>query len=295
LQENYFDSRKTEILSEYAVYYEIQWHVKGRLNMSDLRNLYSFLPENLTAAEIKYIENFRYNETDKHEILPVSPGIIALFVVLYGSISLIAVVGNLLVIVVVIYKKNMQTVTNVFIANLALADVAIGLFTIPFQFHAALLQRWVVADFMCKVAPFVKNLSVNISIFTLSVIAFDRYVAVMYPLRAGFRRQVAITVLIGIWVLSIVSSLPDALYYHIHVVIDPKSWTKIELCGVKWPSQCFATVYFSYLFLTQYIVPLSVISFSYIRVAFRIWGSKPPGNEIQRRDLIRSIHKKKVR
>ena len=34
----------------------------------------------------------------------------------------------------------MRTVTNMYIANLAFADVTIALFAIPFQFHAALLQ-----------------------------------------------------------------------------------------------------------------------------------------------------------
>jgi len=47
-----------------------------------------------------------------------------------------------------------QSVTNFFIANLALADVIIGLFAIPFQFQAALLQRWNLPDFMCPFCPF---------------------------------------------------------------------------------------------------------------------------------------------
>ena len=38
-----------------------------------------------------------------------------------------------------------------YIANLALADVTIGMFAIPFQFQAILLQRWALPPFMCKV------------------------------------------------------------------------------------------------------------------------------------------------
>lgn len=44
-----------------------------------------------------------------------------------------AVVGNSLVIWIVATTRQMQTVTNLFIANLALADVTIGMFAIPFQ------------------------------------------------------------------------------------------------------------------------------------------------------------------
>ena len=62
--------------------------------------------------------------------------------VLYGSLSVAAVLGNVLVIAVVATNRSMQTVTNFFIANLSGADVVVGVFSIPFQFQAALLQRW---------------------------------------------------------------------------------------------------------------------------------------------------------
>lgn len=240
------------------------------------------------------LEHFRRNLSHLFEQFPVSNEILALLIFLYGTISLFAIIGNVLVMFVVIYKRNMHTITNVFIANLALADVAIGIFTIPFQFHAALLQRWVFAEFMCKVAPFVKNLSVNVSILTLTVIAFDRYVAVMSPLRAGIRKQVAIIVLCFIWLISIICSVPEAVYYDTRYVFDPEIWSKKLTCTPEWPSEIFVQCYFSFLIILQYIVPLIVISVSYIRVSHRIWKSKPPGHEIEDRDQIRSIHKKKV-
>ena len=45
----------------------------------------------------------------------------------------------------------MRTVTNYFIANLSIADVVIGCLSIPFQFQAALLQRWDLPRLLCKV------------------------------------------------------------------------------------------------------------------------------------------------
>ena len=43
-----------------------------------------------------------------------------------------------MVILIVLTSRRMQTVTNFFIANLALADVVIGLFSIPFQFQVGI-------------------------------------------------------------------------------------------------------------------------------------------------------------
>ena len=54
----------------------------------------------------------------------------------------------------IIQVVSFQSVTNFFIANLALADVIIGLFAIPFQFQAALLQRWNLPEFLCPFCPF---------------------------------------------------------------------------------------------------------------------------------------------
>ena len=77
---------------------------------------------------------------DDFELYRATPGVVALLSVLYGSLSVAAVLGNVLVIAVVATNRSMQTVTNFFIANLSGADVVVGVFSIPFQFQAALLQ-----------------------------------------------------------------------------------------------------------------------------------------------------------
>ena len=58
------------------------------------------------------------------------------------------------------FLRRMQTVTNFYIANLALSDVVLALFCIPFQFRAALMQRWDLPEFMCQFCPFMQTLSV---------------------------------------------------------------------------------------------------------------------------------------
>ncbi|KAK9498686.1 hypothetical protein O3M35_003265 [Rhynocoris fuscipes] len=77
------------------------------------------------------------NETwpeDEEEALYDPPLSLVVFLSLcYGSISIAAVVGNGLVIWVIITSRRMRNVTNYYIANLALADIVIGLFAIPFE------------------------------------------------------------------------------------------------------------------------------------------------------------------
>jgi len=52
--------------------------------------------------------------------------------------------------------RRMNTVINIYIGNLAIADIIIALFCIPFQFQAAILQRWDLPEFMCKLCPFIQ-------------------------------------------------------------------------------------------------------------------------------------------
>lgn len=247
---------------------------------------------NLTEEEIAEIFQKLQNKTN---IPSVSSDTVAFLAILYGLISLVAVLGNGLVILVVLTKKNMQTLTNIFIANLACSDVALGIFVIPFQFQTAILQRWVVADFMCNVAPFVKNLSVNVSVLSLTLIAIDRYLAVLHPLHAGFRKRVAMVVLLIIWLGSTISALPDALFYRIENMFKIREIEERKMCVVKWPSEDFRIFYCVYLILLQYLVPLSIITFSYIRITCRVWGSRLPGNETcVQRGRARNNNRKKV-
>ncbi|XP_052133322.1 neuropeptide Y receptor type 1-like [Frankliniella occidentalis] len=120
---------------------------------------------------------------DEEELYDVPVGIIVLLSIFYGTISAVAVLGNSLVIWIVTTSRGMQNVTNYYIANLALADIVIGLFAIPFQFQAALLQRWILPHFMCPFCPFVQVLTVTVSVFTLTAIAIDRHRAILNPLR----------------------------------------------------------------------------------------------------------------
>lgn len=48
------------------------------------------------------------------------------------------------------------------------------------------------------------------------------------------------------------------------------------------------------LVLVQYLIPCCIISFVYIQMAFKLWGSKTPGNAQDSRDTTLLKNKKKV-
>lgn len=59
------------------------------------------------------------------------PAVAAVFTVSYLLIFLVCMVGNGVVCFIVLRSRNMRTVTNLFILNLAISDLLVGIFCMP--------------------------------------------------------------------------------------------------------------------------------------------------------------------
>ncbi|XP_026474921.1 tachykinin-like peptides receptor 99D [Ctenocephalides felis] len=242
-----------------------------------------------------------FNSTEINEdLLYQVPGsIIALLSVFYGSISVMSVAGNSLVIWIVATSRSMQSVINCFIANLALADIVIGLFAIPFQFQAALLQRWDLPEFMCAFCPYIQTLSVNVSVFTLTAIAIDRHRAIMTPLRARPSKSKAKVIITLIWLVSAVLASPIAIALKVEQVLDEEQnelgiMKKKPFCRNVRLDDNVLMVYRYLLVFLQYVTPLCIITCVYARMSLKLWGSRAPGNAQTLRDASLTRNKKKV-
>ncbi|XP_072940343.1 substance-K receptor-like [Epargyreus clarus] len=239
------------------------------------------------------------SSSDTYDTLYAVPtGMIVLLSFLYGSISVLAVVGNFLVMWVVATSRRMQSVTNCYIANLALADIVIGLFAVPFQFQAALLQRWLLPHFMCAFCPFVQALSVNVSVFTLTAIAVDRHRAIITPLSAHTSKRIAKVIIVLIWFLALSLAAPMAMSWEVTMEEEQDPVTKLvykkPFCAASDFGSHSLAIYRLLLYIFQYVIPLCVITFAYAHMAMKLWGARAPGNAQETRDANHMKNKKKV-
>ena len=76
---------------------------------------------------------------------------------LYSTIFLLAVIGNSLVILTLVQNKRMRTITNLFLLNLAVSDIFIGVFCMPFTLVGTLLRDFIFGEFMCKLLPYLQG------------------------------------------------------------------------------------------------------------------------------------------
>ena len=95
------------------------------------------------------------------------PGATYIFMILYTIVCLVGVMGNTLVIYVVLRFSNMQTVTNMYILNLAIADECF-LIGIPFLIITMHLKHWAFGYVVCKMYM----VSTSITQFTSSIFLF---------------------------------------------------------------------------------------------------------------------------
>ena len=87
-----------------------------------------------------------------------------------------------------------------FLINLAVADLTMALFCMPFTFTNVMLGHWVFGRALCSLVLYVQTLAVTASVGTSTAIALDRYLAVLRPLSAyKLRPRRAIA---AIWAIS---------------------------------------------------------------------------------------------
>lgn len=75
-------------------------------------------------------------------------------ILLYSLIFLVSVFGNLLIIVVLMVNKRMRTVTNSFLLSLAVSDLMMAIFCMPFTLIPTLLKDFIFGAAMCKIVSY---------------------------------------------------------------------------------------------------------------------------------------------
>ncbi|XP_068432067.1 galanin receptor type 1 [Clinocottus analis] len=183
---------------------------------------------------------------------------------IFALIFLLGVLGNSMVITVLARSKPGQprSTTNIFILNLSVADLSYLLFCVPFQSTIYMLPTWVLGAFICKFIHYFFTVSMLVSIFTLSAMSVDRYVAIVHARKSSsirVARHAALGVLL-IWILSLVMAAPVAHYQSIVERQDNSTF-----CWEVWPDHQ-RKVYVVCTFVFGYVLPLTLISVCYAKV-----------------------------
>lgn len=210
--------------------------------------------------------------------------------ILYTIVCIIGLFGNTLVIYVVIRFSKMQTVTNMYILNLAIADECF-LIGIPFLIITMYLGEWSFGTTACKAYM----VSTSITQFTSSIFLFimsaDRYIAVCHPISSTrFRSPFVSKIVTALaWTMSAVIMLPVILYASTHEKPNNKM-----TCIIKWPDQGIEdseTTFTLYAFILGFAIPLTLILGFYYLVIRKLRTVGPKSKSKEKKRSHRKVSK----
>lgn len=225
--------------------------------------------------------------------------------VVFSLVMLVSLFGNILLVLVVFKhrKIGMFTTTNCLIVNMALSDLIIPCFAVPYKLynlHESSDFRWLFGGWegllLCKTLNFLLDVSTAVSIQSLVAIAADRFYGVMFPLRAvRHRDSKACTLVIPlIWLTSIAF---HSIYFYTFRLYDVG---KIHYCLIDWypltntrdAQMPFYIAQFSLL----YVCPLILIAFLYGCIINKLRASSANDcyNKSRRRQASENHRNRKV-
>lgn len=130
------------------------------------------------------LDSILSNELATFTISPTRYGILLVICVLNGGLSLLATLGNSLVLLIIIRFSSLRTLSNILIFSLALIDLLVGLVVQPaFVVYIAGKLKLVFNCDALLTYLFTEIYCVGLSLITLSLIACERFFAIVYPFK----------------------------------------------------------------------------------------------------------------
>ncbi|KAG1948675.1 chemokine-like receptor [Pimephales promelas] len=212
------------------------------------------------------VSNQHENTTVDIEVIMNEVSIVFLsIIILFGT------TGNSVVIWVASFRMK-PSVTNVWLVNLAVADLIFCL-TRVLSISSLFFDYWPFGVFLCKFNGFFKYANMFCSVFLLAVISVDRALCICRPVFTRKRRTIcaARVVSVGVWIVAVIFSSPFFVYRQVY-----PGKNNLSHCSLKEKGRAENAYYFIR-FICGFLLPFMVILISYILAAVGIRRTRLSG------------------
>ncbi|CAG5119002.1 unnamed protein product, partial [Candidula unifasciata] len=209
--------------------------------------------------------------TSLEELYDIYDGSVVL-VILYAPIFLVAVVGNLVVLLAVLTDRRMRkSSANYFLVNLAIADLLVALMCIPMTTVYYMYNLWLLGTTICKATGYLQGVSIVANVFTIVLMSVDRYFAIRLPLkhRQVFTVSRVRRLILMAWVSAAVIVMPVAL---VNQVVRQEFGLHSVHCTEIWPSHVMRQIYDVAMLVCIYVLPGTAIVVLYTLMGCRLWA-----------------------
>ena len=152
-------------------------------------------------------------------------------------IFLVSFIGNIFILVVIYKNKQLRRSINYFVFNMAVSDLFNPLTVMTVKIVEIISgssswkvdRPWLLGNILCKLAYFLPDVSVVVSIGSLLLISIDRLIAVVFPLKAKLiSSKVRLISILSTWFVAIAVYAP--YFYSVKLI----SYGNETYCTLNW-------------------------------------------------------------
>ncbi|KAM4613749.1 oxytocin receptor b [Polymixia lowei] len=228
------------LLEQDMLVINVSWSNSSRLNQSD--------PGNKTVNPLKRNE----------EVAKVEVTVLVL-------VLLLALAGNLCVLLAIHTSKHSQSRMYYFMKHLSIADLVVAIFQVLPQLIWDITFRFYGPDLLCRLVKYLQVVGMFASTYMLVLMSIDRCLAICQPLRSLHKRKDRFYV-IASWMLSLIFSTPQVYIFSLKEVGNG-----VYDCWGDFVQPWGAKAYVTWISLTIYIIPVTILSICYGLISFKIW------------------------
>lgn len=198
--------------------------------------------------------------------------------VIYLLIFVVGALGNTLTCIVIVRHRFMRTPTNYYLFSLAMSDLLVLLLGMPLELY----DMWSNYPFLlgtsgCYFKTLLFESVCFASILNVTALSVERYIAVVHPLKAKYvvTRNHAKRVIITIWVLSVICSIPNTSLHGLQPLYVPGRGRvpESEICTLVKPRLTYNLI-IQITTIVFFFLPMGTISILYLLIGLQLKKEK---------------------
>uniref|UniRef100_A0A8C4XHR3 G-protein coupled receptors family 1 profile domain-containing protein n=1 Tax=Erpetoichthys calabaricus TaxID=27687 RepID=A0A8C4XHR3_ERPCA len=206
---------------------------------------------------------------------------------------ILAVCGNLALIISISHFKQLHTPSNVLILSMAFADLIIGIFNMPVHLLITTEVCWYKSTLLCFSFCFTTVTLTNVSVYHLLLLAGDRYYAVCYPLFYSMKvtMKVIWTLVATVWSLSIFYGFVTMCIYTCLATARCTSKYGVNVMFVYLLFELFSTLLMPFLIIFGLYAKIFVVARKHAKAIQNVEAQGESGEKARIKGFQKTQHK----
>ncbi|XP_055377536.1 pyrokinin-1 receptor-like [Condylostylus longicornis] len=249
----------TSNFSKLDNYYEnnVTTHVNSIISISNSDNI-------INVSSLSNISN-NIIEFPSPTIIDSKGLVVNIFMtIIYSTILLSGIIGNIITCIVIKRHRSMHTATNYYLFSLAISDFLLLISGAPHDlYYVWFKDPYEFGEVFCVTRGLLAETAANATVLTITAFTVERYVAICHPfLSHSLSKLNRVTkVILLIWLTSLLTAAPLALQFGVIIVYG------VEMCVIKriWIEHAFAISTILFFFF-----PMSIIFVLYLLIGLKL-------------------------